>query len=594
MADIKHFRNGVQVNPRGFEDLKITMDWLNRKSEASINVESLTFVGFEGAALVERLLDGQSGGVGFFEGEPYQLQVGDNAFSLDAYLDFTSGVQIKNGCEVTCNLKKKQSTDWLNDVADGFSFRYLYSIGLIKDSDFVGVPYTINYIPDGAQLAILSLSTYTLVKELIENIKSLSDRISDLTDAATPVVGVSAGVGAGVVTAYDIGNIIMAALKLIAQIAYLVAIGYALVKLTEQIIEQVMPPKRFQTGIPYRVLMQRGCDYLNLKLSSSLLDALDRNSQQWCYLPTKNHRGGEKPTGATNSWKELGVPNSGSSIDTFAGLIRFLKSTFNADFKIVDGTLYFERRDMFKSNSPYVIPNTFIDQDSLQDVNGFNTDEFTATYNINWATDTLDLNTLDNQEGRVFQMKIEPKNTNNPELTNLVGGEVVSLSTALAVRKDKLTVIEEVVKVFASLVDAVTGQLGKPSSFSGKIKNRIGSMHLSQHFIGTDKTVVLAGGLLAKNQRDIVSATNLWRNYHAINSFAPIDGIHNQYYIYKEQEIPFCSQDFVSLLSHNDIVTESGEKAEIELLEWDVWNNKAIVSYRINKLYDNNFNIVYL
>ena len=185
-------------------------------------------------------------------------------------------------------------------------------------------------------------------------------------------------------------------------------------------------------------------------------------------------------------------------------------------------------------------------------------------------------------------------NTDNAELTNLTGKEQVALPFALPVRKDKLTVVEEAVKVFAVAVDAVTGQLGNPTGLSGSINNRIGVLHLSSHYTNTGKIVVLSGNKLAKDQREILSATNLYNNYHYINSFAPVNGVHNQYWTYEEQEIPFCYEDFVSLEGNNLAETESGENAEVSLLKWDVLNNIATISYRVNRLYDKNFKIKYL
>lgn len=593
MTDIRHYWNGQLVNPRNFK-VKVTMDWLNRKSAPSIDVETLRFFGATGTAMRERYLNGLSGGVGVFEGDPYQIQIGDNSINaFDGYIDYSKGVRFIGNSEIEVSLKKKQGVDWLSDVADGFNYRYLESIGVVKHSDFFGVPYVINYIPDGVQLLLLAISTYSLVKELIENIKGLSDRISDLSDAATPVVGVSAGFGAGVVTAYDIGNIIMAALKLIAQVAYLVAIVYAIIKLVEQIIEQLMPPKRYHLGVGIKTLFQRACDHLNLQLESKLLDNID-NKVKWVIIPAKGHRGGEKPNGADNSWRETGVPNQNDPFDTFGKAIRVFKAWFNADYKIENGTFYFERKDQFRTNSPWVIPNTFTNQDTLQDENTFNTDELRANYNINYTTDVQDQNTLDNQEGRIFQAQLKPKVTTDPKLSNLQGLEEIQIPCSLPVRKDELTFLEAALKVFADFVDGITGQLGNPQSFSGQINSRIGTLHLSSHFTSVPKVVAFQGNSLAKNQRTILGARGLWDNYHFINSFAPINGRHNQYWKYEEQPIPFIMQDFVSLASNNLVVTPEGENAEIEFLDWETWDNKATVNYRVNRQYDNNFELKYL
>lgn len=593
MTDIRHYWRGQLVNPRNFK-VKVSMDWLNRKSAPSIDVETLRFFGDTGIAMRERFLSGLTGGVGAFEGDPYQIQIGDNSTSVfDGYIDYTKAPRFIGGDEIEVTLKKKQGIDWMNDVAEGFSYRYLESIGTVQHSDFFGIPYVINYIPDGVQLLLLAISTYSLVKELIENIKSLSDRISDLSDAATPVIGVGTGFGVVAVTAYDIGNIIMAALKLIAQVAYLVAIVYAIIKLVEQIMEQLMPPKRFHLGIGLRTLVQRGCDHLKLQLSSKLLDDLD-GRVKWIIMPAKGHRGGEKPTGADNSWRETGVPNQSDPFDTFGKVIRVIKEWFNADYKIENGVFYLERKDQFRTNSPWIIPNTFTNQDDFIDENTFNTDEIKANYNISYTTDIQDQNTLDNQEGRIFQAQLKPKVTTNPELTNLQGLTEIQIPCALPVRKDELTFLEAALKVFAEFVDSITGQLGNPQSFSGQINSRIGAMHLSSHFTSVPRVVAMQTNGLAKNQRTILGARGLWDNYHFINSFAPINGKHNQYWKYEEQPVQFLMEDFVSLASNNLVQTPDGENAEIERLEWETWNNKATVTYRVNRQFDNNFELKYL
>ena len=596
MTDIRHYRNGTIVNPRNFENAKIVMDWIGLKESAKISIDSIELVGQEGKELRERILSGLSGGVGFFEGEPYQIQVGEQSNpdgTFNGYLDFSSGVEFIGDCDVRCSLKREQGSDWLNDVADGFSYRYLESIGLIKNSDFDGVPYVINYIPNGAILLILSLSLYSMTKELIENIKAIGERTADLTDAAIPVTGVSVGAGGGVVTAYDIGGIVLAALKLILQVAFVVAIIVAIVKLIEQLIEELMPPKRFHLGMSIKKLFQKGCEHLNMTLSSTLLDGIDFG-ERWVLIPSKNHRGGEKPTNAGSDWRETGVPSQQDATDTFGGVIRTFKRMFNADFQIRDGVFIFERVDFFRNQSNYVIPDTFIEQNKFIDINTFNTDELKSNYVISYAFDSQDMNTLDVPDGRVFQAQLSPNVTINESLQTMKGLEQISIPMSLPVRKNKLTIIEEAVKFLVSVADALTGQLGNPQSFSGKISSRIGAMHLSSHFLSIPKLVSMSGNQLSMEQRQILSSTKLWTDYHFLNSFKPIDGQHNQYYLFRKQKIPFCFTDFLSLLNNNIVTTTSGENAQIESVEWNVWDNFATIDYRVNRLYDNNLKITYL
>ena len=208
MNEIRHYINGQDFGePRNWQDLEITVDWLNKKDDANINITDLEFVLEAKDYLMKRMLNGTTGGVGIFEGEPYTIKVRDEntqEFVFDGYLDFADDSMFLGNEEVICSLKKQQGNDWLNDVADGFSFAYLKDKGVITNGDYIKVPYVINYVPDGLQLIVLSMSIFMMTKELYENVQSLADTVADTTDASTPVIGASVGVGAGVVTAWDL------------------------------------------------------------------------------------------------------------------------------------------------------------------------------------------------------------------------------------------------------------------------------------------------------------------------------------------------------------------------------------------------------
>ena len=119
-------------------------------------------------------------------------------------------------------------------------------------------------------------------------------------------------------------------------------------------------------------------------------------------------------------------------------------------------------------------------------------------------------------------------------------------------------------------------------------------MLLSSHFLSVPKLVSMSGGSLSLKQREILDTRKLWFNYHFLNSFKPVSGKHSQYYLYSDQKIPFCFADFLSLLNNNKVTTTDGEDAEITSLEWNIWENFATIDYRVNRLYDNNFEITYL
>jgi len=600
MAIAKHYFKNAQIEePVNWEDISVKIDFENDSKEPNISIDNLEF---KGQTAIDILEDMRTNG--YYEGRPYRIEVSDHSnltpVSIDCFLDYSDNPLKKAANVVEVAIKRKQGNEWLTEQADKNPFRYLASDdyngpGKITDSDYFGVPYVINYIPDGTQLLILAISTFTLTKELVESIQSLAKQTTDLIEGATPVVGTSVGAGAGVVTAWSIGKIIGSIINLAITLAYTIAVVVAIIELVKQIIEQLAPVKRFHLGMPIKLLTQRGCEALGLTLKSSLLDSLDTSSNKWVLIPSKDHRGGEKPTAAANSWKERGYPTSTDGFDTLADVIRFIKTTFNADYRINNGVIEIERRDFWKNQSGYIIPSTFNNQDTKEFETTVNTQDLKSNYVIKWAIDTQDQNTLDNQQGRIVQAVTGLQNVVNPDLQNLKGIETVSIPSSMATRKNKLTAVEEALKILLDAADFLSGQLNNPQSFSAKFKRRVGSMHLSSHFTSVPKMVVMDGSQLALNQRQILDATKLWDNYHSIESFVTTaNGDNNQQVIYADQKIPFSFKDFVSLASNNFVETETGEKAEIKVLDWKTEQSFATITYNVYRVYDNTLKLTLL
>jgi hypothetical protein len=584
MTELTHIMDGeYRGEPRGWQNLEIVIDWLNKKESGSINVSDLAFVGAAKDYISQRIKSGVNGGVGIFEGIPYQILVGEQTnpvFTFRGYLDMTDEeLTVLGKEEIKVGLKKEQGEDWLADVADSFSFAYLYKIGIITQSDFVKVPYVINYVPDGLQLILISMSIYMMSKELIENIQAIAESIGDITDASTPVIGVSVGLGAGVVTAWDLGNYIMAALKVIARIAYAVAIIIAIKNLVEALFEQLMPKKRFHLGMRYKTMFEKACQYLDLTLSSSILDSIEDK----VYIPPKDRQGGESG--------ETGYPTNSSAIYIFGDLIRKMKEQYNADYRIQNGVFYFERRDSFRTPSIYQMPSFFTDQDRKLDANGYNTSELVANYNIYYEYDVQDQNTLDDQTGRVFQAITTPIVVGDQKLVNVKGLTQISIPYSQGKEKTKLTDVEKLLKTLGQVVDGLTGIFGGGTNFASKIEDRIGSLLLSSHFLTIGKEVVMSGAKLADNQRGLLDAKLLWDNYHYINSFAPYQGTHNQYARYKEAPVPMSLQDFALLLENNLAIDSEGNEYEIEKVIYNPYRRRAKLDYRIKELYTNNLKV---
>ena len=581
MADIRHYINGQDFGvPRNYESLEITIDWVENRESATINISSLEFVLEANQYLQERVMNGLNGGVGVFEGEPYTIEVGQEfnpEFTLECYLDFTDSLSYIGGEEIVCSLKRAQTVDWITDKADGFSMSYLASIGKITPGDYVSVPYIINYVPDGLQIVVISMSIYMMTKELIENAQKIAETAADATDSATPVIGVSVGLGAGAVTAWDLGNFILVAIKTLARIAYIIAMTIAIINLIEELLEQLLPKLRNHLGMSFRKMMERSCEHLGMRFESSIEEL------NYVYIPEKSEEGGSRG--------ETGHPTTTGPLNTFGDIIRTLKRMFNADYTISNGVFRFDRRDKFYVESSFVLPAFFNDQERLLNRFSLNTDEMISNYSIYYQFDTQDQNTLDVPTGRTFQAITSARTTINEDLVTIKNIADISLPFSLGIDKQELTDVETILKSLAGVIDDITGVFGRGTNYESDIKNRIGSMLLSSHFTTIGKVVAMNGSNLRRNQREEVNALNLWEKYHFINSFAEYNGEHNQYFIFENQPVPMTIQDFESIMETNMHHDSYGNEYEIDRARYNPYTTTAFIDYRIKRKYTDNLNV---
>ena len=564
MADIRHYFEDKQINePRNWKSAKVTANFLDKK-EVAVDVTTLNFAGENAVEIISRAKES------IFEGSEYKIifgNVNSPAYVFNGNLDYADEFK-EIGCnECLVKIKKKQGTDWIEERADSFGFPFLYQIGVIKDSDFVEVPYVINYIPDNMQLLTLSISVFMLTKETIETIKSISATTKDLIAALIPSTPSPA-------PAWTLGQIVGVALKGAIETLYAVALSIAIANMLKDIIEQLLPKKRNHLGMNLLTLMEKGCEHLGLEFKSEQIEKYG----EIIPIPSKGFKGGSPEPYDL----ERGFPANGTFGDFFRKWLR----TLNSDYSIENGVLRFERWDYWKKTSSFLLSDVYNDQEKLVNVIGYNTDEVKSNYIIEFVTDSQDQNTIDNQDRRIYQNTISIIAEKDKKLTNLKGAERLIISESLAVRKNELTRVEKALKGLLQIGDAITGR-----SDATKILSRLGTMHLSSHFITEGKIVIMDGSELKKNQRDHFNANLLWDNEHYINSFVPIDGVHNQFEIIEGLTIPFCEEDFKKIEDNQFFTDNFGNFGKIDSLEWFPYENKATLNYRINKLYATNLKL---
>jgi hypothetical protein len=563
MAQLEFFLDGELINPpMNHAEAEVEFSFENDSPSASLSVNQFEFVR-ENVTKIKNWIDGGLDGTtpGLMEGMPLEIILNcekeGNLKLFQGYLNL-SAEQAGYYCDqYSIPFFETGGIDWLRDAADSFSFAYLYSIGVIQQSDFVKVFYVINHPIDAAEIAMLAVTTYLIVKETIEAISMLAQAIaafiSDGFDTASAAL--------------------RGAALILIRAVYAAAIIIALISLLKQIINALFPVPRYYYGMRLRTLFERACQHLNLKFSSSILSGEYKNL---VLLPAKFEPG----KNITQSSKDTGFPEK-----TFGQLITDATDLFNAKVRVINGTLYLERRDFFQQSSGVIIPDT----EKLQKLT--NASQMPATIFLSFQADDSDPNTRTQQTGTLLQATSAPVNVNNRKNVTLKNLDQRQFPYARAIRKSHQSNLEV---LFASIYDVfnkLVGLLGGNDTYP-RIGSRIGYMMLNADLTGIDRLLMTPGnGLLSTDNDTLVTCKALWDRFHFINSPVPQAGNPqgNQYEIYKDQTVALCCSDILKLKNNNVAYCESlGQEVIIDSCKYNIHDGTAKISFRANKAFTKN------
>jgi hypothetical protein len=407
---------------------------------------------------------------------------------------------------------------------------------------------------------------------ILDSIKEISKSTAKFLES------INAGVSFGV------GDAISAGLNLTFDIAYAIGLSIALVKMAEDLLDQLFPPVRRYRGMTIKRMFEVGCQYMGLSFQSTIF--LQSKWANLVFLPSKSERG--KIGGGANG---SGHPNQSSAIYNFGDFLRTMKQMFNATIKMDNGVLRFERSDYWDTTAAWTMPDVLENQDIRLTEFAYNTEEMLSNFMISFQTDTQDENTLENFNGTNVQIITTASTFNDRAFINVKNFGEVRLPFALATRKNELTTIENTLKFFLQAIDKTVNALGGSSSLGSSITNRIGMMVLTADTTSTDKILRMENEVMPAGLR--LKALELW-DFHLINSFVPnFDPItnqivHNQFKVYKNVTIPFCVEDWNALTNNNKFIAPDGSIGEISDIEWDIYNEKATINYKIKYLYSTN------
>lgn len=625
-----YINNNLVQPPENIKELVIELNYDKETIERQIGTNKWHWVRENATLINDYIADGLMSGVGVFEGFPLRIELehfGVTEILSDGYIDLTEETDI--GCnEITVTGKEKQGVDWLNDVADSISFERIYAENpSFKSADFVFCPYIINTVPNYRE-AFVSIVTGVMVGiQLQSEIRLLVANITDSAGYLTTIPGV---------------------IKLVAQILYIILLITILVGLIIAMILYIIQPVKYHAGTFVKRLFERGCEHFGLTFQSTIFNL--PQYEKFFIIPNKYQLADTGET--TGVFSALGgsvisagikgftSPNinlqEGFFKGTFGDFLRLMKTIFNAKVVLKNGILIFERRDFNTSATLYQLPSL------RNDFHQLNTSEIKSNYLIEFQTDLNDKNTIDKFSGSNFQITLQPLIVNDAKLKLMKNFERVSVSLALGKRKEVLTVPEKIVSTIVDIInvplyvmgvivngaitainaiievvndlfDALNSVPGvnlnvsiplipafNPPSLTNPISDRIGMILLENDYIDIPKLVMLNQ---APNERDtklaldneiFLTAKKLWEDWHFINSFAEVNGKHNQWKKYEFKGVPFCFDEYLLVKNDNKILTTDGIDAEIISLKWNVYDQVADIRFRVNEKYTNNLQIKYI
>lgn len=565
-ANLRFRLDGKEVDaPIEWEDITINASFDNGSIQANINTDSFTFANNE-AKIIKDWINGNN----IFKGLPFKIDAYNTNVSkltYDGFVNCANNVEILESGEVRCNIQLAEGLNTLTDQLQGLTLQHLYSIGVIKDSDFTTVKYVVEKKLNTVEIITNLILGYILLTQLRQQIASTSTAIANAVGHATG--GITGGVAS---IAFSIAVAII-------ELAYTVFMVSAIIKIGTEVFNMLSPISREHKTLNARTALTKICSHLGLAFNSNipLLDTLH-------YLPS-NIRTDDVSllTGLIDFPKgtKTGIPHSSDYGYTAEEMFDIYKRMFNAKIQVKNNTLYFlwENDSYWNSSSSFVMPNI------LRPVKRYNTDELVFSKLFEFRTDEIaDEWTLTNYKGTNYSVITDDSSIPNDGSKYIKGHETVNFNVALGSRKNELNALERSLSKFASVVDDTVNFFGGSSNLAGKIKNKVGALKVGTNNHTVPKILYLTNGSLPSNHRELFSAKTLYHTYLHSRSFV-LNNYGYQKAIYEIEDLPFGFEDFLKT-SENSIFTEAdGKQGKFRSSEWLIAGDSANVEIENKEIY---------
>jgi hypothetical protein len=555
MADrIQYYLDGTVANPKNSRDINFVLDFRDRTSQLEMDVQNLVFVG-EDYSLIENHLNQFGRGIGL----PLDVQF-TNGQTIRYFIDFNDPSFTKSERSFSCPVKLRKGYDHFFKLADGLTFTNTSKINW-QAPDFTLIDYVVIPTEQMAYFISLSLAAYSLTREAITAVLEATKAINELINASTPVVPVGV----------DVGDIIWAALNVLARIIWLAAIIIALIKLIKEILNIIFPKIRQFKGVTVKRLIEKGCNALGFTFESTLLDSLPFMTILPVPLAPKTGTFFQTLLDINTQGYTEGFPTSKDTIRTLGETITAFEDIFYAETKVYDGVVRLELESYFEQQSTGNLKLAYNLQEQLQNEHSFNSDEIFKRKVIQYEIDPNDFNTMDDTAFKIAEYDTSsPINPYGDDMELWAGYDEVQIPFAPGTPKGGLTFVENAAKVLAQVVDVFTG-----GNLSAQIASRKNVLQLSEQYFSKTKLLYMNGSRLNQNQNNFIGADKI-AVYHN-DSFVE----NKQKDVYTGMPLPTFEDELFNLIQNNFITLNDGRKIKVERVAWNERRAKADVDYTI-------------
>jgi len=569
-TELAYYLNGNPCSaPENIEDTEIIADFSDENVQANITAKNWSFYNEDAQTILDWIAAGKK-----YQALPFKIEAynsTDTLVAADLLLDLTTENYLnkwEDERRIVVDIVKDNGLNQFFDGLGAVSLAYLESIGKFTQSDYQDANYLVQKKVNIVEELTTALIGFMMVKELIDQIKEISDTIADGVGHA----------GGGVTGALAAG--VWFAAKIIIQVAYAASILIIIIELGKQMFETFLPPVRTHKTLNLTTAFTNICSHFGYGFNStiSLLDDL-------YYQPSNPQLEQPKLSDflTVNPGTTSGIPRVGDAQYSCEAFFDEYKKQFHGKFAIVDGIVEFHPKGStywFKQSN-YVIPGVRPNQF------GDNAADLKASKVFSFAYDLNDEYTIDDQTGRILE--VQTTQTGNPYIEhNMIrGSQLTDYRVCLGTRKEGLTYLEQKLASIGGIIDNLVNFFGGNSDLAGSVEARIGMLIQSQNWNSLPKTLLLQGKKIHPNHKALYSTEVLYDLYHVYDSFVENNNS-GQHKIVKDENIPFGMVDFITVVNNSYAKDSAGTDAHIDSFRWKLKKDYATADYWTKSVFATN------